>query len=183
MRRTKALFLLGVAAAGFSVGSAASASAAKSPHPVGLEPVGSTEWPAVAAQLAKNIARDSFAHDYEGVWKYLLPAYRSAVSQSHWNSCQRSHPAAPSSVRITKVEVGSAQELPIDLSLVGRRNVQEIELIVQYNDSGSKQARYAVVYTFWLKQGDVWRAVWLNDEYGAYKTGSCYVAPQGSTIY
>jgi hypothetical protein len=183
MRRTKAFLLLGMAAAGFSVAMAAGAGAAGNPPPRGIEPVGSSEWPAVAAQLAKNIARDSFTHDFGGVWEYLLPAYQSAVSQSHWNRCQRSHPAVPASVRITKVEVGSAQELAVDLSLVGRRNVQEIELIVQYEASGSKQAQYAVLYTFWLEQGKIWRAVWLSDEYEAYKSGRCYVSPQGSTIY
>ncbi len=182
MRRTRALFLLGLSAAGLWV-AVASSEAAKRPQAVGIEPVGSTEWPAVPAQLAKNIARDSFAHDYKGVWKYLLPAYQSAVSQSQWEGCQRSHPAAPPSVRITKVAVGSAQEIPIDLSLVGRRNVQEIELLVQYKSSGAAQAQYAVVYTFWLQQGKIWQAVWPGEEYQAYKAGSCYVAPQGSTIY
>ncbi len=182
MRRTRALFFLGLSAAGLWVG-VASAGAAKRPQPVGIEPIGSTEWPAVPAQLAKNIARDSFAHNYKGVWKYLLPAYQGAVSQSRWDSCQRSHPAAPPSVRITRVAVGSAQEIPIDLSLVGRKNVQEIELLVQYKGSGAAQAQYAVVYTFWLKQGNIWRAVWTSDEYESYKGGSCYVAPQGSTIY
>ncbi len=147
------------------------AAAARSAQPVGIEPVGSTEWPAVAAQLAKNIARDSFAHDYAGVWKYLLPAYQSAVSQSRWDSCQRSHPAAPPSVKITKVAVGSAQEVALDLSLVGRKNVQEIELLVEYKSPGVTQPKYAVVYTFWLKQANIWRAVWLGDEYKAYKSG------------
>jgi hypothetical protein len=180
MRRMNALLLTGFVAAGLW---AAAAANAKSPPPVGIEPVGSNEWPAVAAQLSKNIAREAFAHDYQAVWRYLLPAYQSAVSQAHWRGCQRSHPAAPPSVKITKIEVGNAQEVAVDLALVGRENIQEIELLVQYKDSGSEQARYAVVYTFWLKQGTVWRAVWLSDEFASYKAGSCYVAPQGSTIY
>jgi hypothetical protein len=183
MHRTKALLLLGLAAAGLSVAVVAGAGAAKSPQPVGIEPIGSTEWPKVAAQLAKNIARDSFAHNYGAVWKYLLPAYQSAVSQSHWNRCQLSHPAAPPSVKVTEVKVGSAQALPVALPLAGRQDVQEIELLVQYKSSGARQPQYAVVYTFWLKQGKAWRAVWLSDEFEAYKSGSCYVAPQGSTIY
>ena len=44
----------------------------------GIEGVGTAAWPAVAAQLAKNIARDSFSHDYPRVWAYLHPAYQKA---------------------------------------------------------------------------------------------------------
>ena len=94
--------------------------------------MGSAAWPAVAAQLAKNIAKDSFAHDYPRVWGYLHPTYQKAVSQSHWQACQKSHPAAPRNIKITRVAVAQANELPVDLSLLGHQNVQEIQVYVQY---------------------------------------------------
>jgi hypothetical protein len=148
-------------------------------QPIGVEPIGSSAWPAVAAQLAKNIANDTFAHRYARIWKYLLPAYQNAVSRSRWTSCQRAHPVAPASIRITRVLVANATELPVDLPLIGNRNVQQIELIVGYTDPPSTTLRYAVVYAYWLKQGSVWRAVWPSEEFHAYKAGSCYVAPPG----
>jgi hypothetical protein len=180
MRCARAVVAFGLTGAALSV---AVPAMAKSPQPVGIEPVGSTEWPAVAAQLAKNIAHDAFAHDYARVWKYLLPAYQKAVSQSRWSSCQHAHPIAPASVKIAKVLVGSATDLPIDLSLVGHQSVQEIELIVGYTSPPESALRYAVVYTYWLRQGAIWRAVWPSDEYRAYKTGTCYVALQGGALY
>ncbi len=169
--------------AAVALAAAASATAAKHPQPVGIEPVGSTEWPTVAAQLAKNIAGDAFSHDYARVWKYLLPAYQKAVSQSRWTDCQHTHPVVPPSIKIVKVLVASASEIPIGLSLVGRQNVQQIELIVEYRSSPGTSLRYAVVYTYWLRQGKAWSAVWPESEFHAYKTGTCYVAPEGSAIY
>jgi hypothetical protein len=180
MRRARVLVVVGLAVGACAL---AAAAIAKGPPPVGVEPLGSSEWPAVAAQLAKNIANDVFAHDYARVWKYLLPAYQKAVSQSRWSSCQRAHPVAPSSIKITKVLVANATDLPIDLALVGPQNVQEIELIVGYKTAPETALRYAVVYAYWLKQGAVWRAVWPSVEYRAYKAGTCYVAPQGGALY
>jgi hypothetical protein len=177
------MVVFGLAVAALAIAAPASTSAAQNPQPVGIEPLGSTEWPAVAAQLAKNIARDAFAHDYDGVWNYLLPAYQKAVPQSRWERCQHAHPTAPPSVTITKVQVASAEELAFDLPLVGRQNVQEIQLVVQYKSAGLKGNRYAVLYTYWLKQGKIWRAVWPSEEFRAYAGGGCYVAPQGSTLY
>jgi hypothetical protein len=145
----------------------------------GIEAVGSAAWPAVAAQLAKNIARDSFAHDYPRVWRYLHPAYQRAVSQARWQSCQRSHPAAPRNITITRVAVAQADQLPVDLSLLGRQNVQEIQLYVQYNTPALAGPQVAVLYTFWLKDGKAWTAVWPGEEYAAYKAGRCYVTAQG----
>jgi hypothetical protein len=149
----------------------------------GIEAVGSSAWPAVAAQLAENIARDSFAHDYARVWGYLHPAYRSAVSQSRWQACQRSHPAAPPNIKITRVAVAQASQLPIDLSLLGRQNVQEIQLYVQYRNPNLAGPQVAVLYTFWLKRGKTWEAVWLSDEFDALKAGKCYLPPNGSPLY
>lgn len=180
MHRARVLVVFGLVAVGFGL---AAPAMAKNPPPVGVEPLGSTEWPAVAAQLAKNIANDALAHNYARVWKYLLPAYQKAVSQSRWSSCQRAHPLAPSSITITKVLVANATDLPIDLALVGPQNVQEIELIIGYKTSPATAQRYAVVYAYWLKQGTVWRAVWPNEEYRAYKAGTCYVASQGGALY
>ncbi len=145
----------------------------------GIEAVGTSAWPAVAAQLAKNIARDSFAHDYPRVWEYLHPAYQHAVSQSRWQACQRSHPVAPRSIKITRVAVAQANELPVDLSILGRREVQEIQLYIQYTTPALAGPQVAVLYTFWLKSGKGWTAVWLGDEYAAYKAGKCYVTAQG----
>jgi hypothetical protein len=149
----------------------------------GAESVGTAAWPAVAAQLAKNIARASFAHDYDRVWEYLHPTLRRAVSESGWRRCQGSHPAAPRNVTITKVAVASATELPVNLSLLGRQNVQEIQLLVHFKGPGAAPPQLAVLYTFWLKQGKTWTAVWLSDEYGAYKAGKCYLTPQGPPLY
>jgi hypothetical protein len=149
----------------------------------GAEAAHTSAWPAVAAQLAKNIARASFAHDYDRVWAYLDPAYRQAVPQAHWHRCQSAHPAAPPNVTITKVSVASATELPVRLSLLGRRNVQEIQLLVQFKPHAGAVPQAAVLYTFWLKQGDTWRAVWLSDEFAAYRAGKCYLTPQGAPLY
>jgi hypothetical protein len=149
----------------------------------GIEAPGTSGWPAVAAQLAKNIARDSFAHDYTRVWAYLHPRYQGAIAQVHWQTCQRRHPAAPPTVKLTRVAVAQANELPVQLSLLGRQKVQEIQLSVQYTVPGVKGPQIAVLYTFWLRDGATWRAVWLSDEYAAYKAGRCYETPQGSPLY
>jgi hypothetical protein len=145
----------------------------------GIEAVGSAAWPAVAAQLAKNIARDSFAHDYARVWRYLHPAYQQAVSQARWQACQRSHPAAPRNITITRVAVAQANQLPIHLSLLGRQNVQEIQLYVQYKTPTLAGPQVAVLYTFWLKARKAWTAVWPGEEYAAYRAGRCYLTAQG----
>lgn len=149
----------------------------------GIEPIGSNEWPSVPAQLAKNIAKASFAHQYNRVWSYLHPTYQRAVSRSHWIRCQGSHPAAPPKVTITKVSVASATELPVDLPLLGRQNVQEIQLQVRYTTKAADGQQFALLYAFWLKQAKTWRAVWLSDEYAAYKVGGCYLTPQGPPLY
>lgn len=183
MQRMTAILVLGLVVAGVSTAMMSGSASAKSRPPVGLEPVGSVEWPKVAAQLAKNIAGASFAHDYDRVWGYLHPTYRQAVSKSRWSRCQGLHPVAPPSIRITKISVASATELPIALSLLGRRNVQEIELVVQYKTPAAPGPQLAILSTFWLKQDRTWRAVWLSDEYQAYNAGKCYIAPQGATLY
>ena len=79
----------------------------------GIEAVGTAAWPAVAAQLAKNIARDSFAHDYTRVWAYLHPAYRQAVSQSRWQACQRIASGRSAQRHDHEVAVAQATELPV----------------------------------------------------------------------
>jgi len=149
----------------------------------GIEGPGTAGWPAVAAQLAKNIARDSFAHDYDRVWTYLHPTYRRVVSQARWRTCQRSHPAAPKGITIKRVAVAQANELPVELALLGRQKVQQIQLYVQYTTPGVRDPQVAVLSTFWLKQGKTWAAVWLSDEYRAYKAGRCYVAGGASPLY
>jgi hypothetical protein len=181
----KALLVIGLAASAAAAAVLTTSAGAKTRPPTGngAEAMHTAAWPAVAAQLAKNIARASFAHDYDRVWAYLHPTLRQAVSESHWRRCQGSHPAAPRNVTITKVAVASATQLPIQLSLLGRRNVQEIQLLVHFKRPGTALAQLAVLYTFWLKQGTTWTAVWLSDEYGAYKAGKCYLTPQGPPLY
>jgi hypothetical protein len=177
------VFVLVVSGVSAAVLSGSAGAKVRPPAGNGVEPVGSAQWPSVAAQLAKNIATASFAHDYARVWAYLHPAYRQAVSQSHWRSCQSSHPAAPRNVTITKVSVASATELPVALSLLGRQNVQQIELVVRFTTPAAAGPQLAIQYTFWLKQGSTWTAVWLSDEYGVYKAGKCYLTPQGPPLY
>ena len=180
MQRTRVLFALGVLVAA-PIGIAQAK--LRPPTGNGAEAVHTSAWPAVAAQLAKNVARASFAHDYDRVWSYLHPSYRQAVSQSHWGRCQGAHPAAPSHVMVTSVSVSSAMELPIRLSLLGRQNVQEIQLLVRFKTPAVSSPQAAILYTFWLKQGTTWRAVWLSEEYQAYKSGKCYMTPQGPPLY
>jgi hypothetical protein len=183
MRRLTAMLVLGLAALALSVAAPGASVGAKNPPAQGIEPIHTAMWPSVAAQLAKNIARASFAHQYSRVWGYLDPTYRKAISQSHWHRCQGAHPAAPRSVTITNVAVSRATELPIRLSLLGRQNVQEIELLVRFKTPAAPGPQLAVLYTFWLKQGDTWTAVWPSEEYAAYKAGKCYVTPQGPALY
>jgi hypothetical protein len=151
--------------------------------PVGSEPIGSKAWPSVAAQLAKNIANASFAHEYDRVWGYVHPTYQKAVSASQWRKCQNSHPAAPRGVTITNVKVSKATELALGLSLLGRQNVQQIELVIEFKTPAVSGPQLAILYTFWLKQGNKWTAVWLSDEFQSYKAGKCYVTPQGPPLY
>jgi len=183
VKRIQALLVLGLVASAVSAAALSAPAGGKTRPPAGLEPIGSAEWPSVAAQLAKNIASASFAHQYTKVWGYLHPAYQRAVSQSHWNRCQGSHPAVPRNVTITRVSVAQATELPVNLSLIGRRNVQEIELQIRFTTPALAGQQLAVLYTFWLKEGTTWRAVWLSDEYQAYKAGKCYLTPQGPPLY
>jgi hypothetical protein len=185
MKPMKVLLVLTLVVAGVSAGLLSGSAGAKSQPPaaVGVEPLGSAEWPSVAAQLAKNIAKDSFARQYDRVWAYLHPTYRQAVSESSWVKCQSSHPTAPRPVAITKVSVATATELPVDLSLLGRRNVQEIELVIEFKTPALAGLQLATLNTFWLEQGTTWRAVWLSDEYQAYKAGRCYLTPQGPPLY
>src|SRR3954454_16552011 len=178
MRRVGVLLVLGLVASGIWAAALSASMGAKNPPPAhGMEPIHSAMWPSVAAQLAKNIARASFAHQYSRVWGYLDPTYRKAVSQSHWHRCLASHPAAPPRVTVTKVAVSRATEIPVRLSLLGRQNVQEIELIVQFKTPAARGPQLAVLNTFWLKQGKTWTAVWLSEEYAAYKAGTCYLTP------
>jgi len=183
----RALLVLGLAAFAFAVSAIAPngalAASNPPPPPQGVEAIHSTAWPVAAVKLAKSIARASFAHDYDSVWGYLHPSYRQAVSQERWHRCQGAHPAAPRNVTITNVAIARATELPVRLSLLGRRNVQEIELLVRFRTPSLAGPQLAVLYTFWLKQGRAWRAVWLSDEYAAYKAGKCYVTPQGPPLY
>jgi hypothetical protein len=184
MRRVKArrIVVLLLVAGGSALVTVASIDAKPRP-PNGIEPFGSSLWPQVAAQLAKNIAGDSFKRDYSSVWRSLDPAYQKAVPRSHWQRCQSAHPAAPRSVKITKVSVSSATELAVRLPVLGRRYVQEIELQVRFTTPAATGPQYAVVYTFWTQQGKAWTAVWLGDEYAAYKGGGCYLTPQGPPLY
>jgi len=182
MRPAKPLLVCAIAASAAVIGPGAGAKTRPTAG-TGAEPMHTAVWPAVAAQLAKNIARDSFAHDYSSVWRYLHPTYRSAVSQSRWQRCQQSHPAAPRSVTVTKVSVASATELPVRLSLLGKQNVQEIQVLVRFKTSAASTEQAAILYTFWLKNGKRWTAVWLGDEYAAYKSGKCYLTPQGPPLY
>jgi hypothetical protein len=178
----KALLVLGLAVVALSSAASGSAVAELRP-PVGSEPIGSKAWPSVAAQLAKNIANASFAHEYDRVWGYLHPAYQKAVSESQWRRCQNSHPAAPHGVTITKVKVSRATELALGLSLLGRQNVQQIELVVEFKTPAVSGPQLAVLSTFWLKQGNKWSAVWLSEEFQSYKAGECYLTPVGPPLY
>jgi len=81
------------------------------------------------------------------------------------------------------VAVASATELPVRLSLLGRRNVQEIQLSVQYKTPAAVGPQVAILYTFWLKQGRTWTAVWTSDEYNVYKAGKCYLTTYGPPLY
>ncbi|MBV8079959.1 MAG: hypothetical protein JO186_06225 [Actinobacteria bacterium] len=164
---------------------AASAFGGGAPTPT-TRPIGgylANPWPVQAAANAKAVAKASFARNYSTVWSYLHPTYQKAVSQSHWQNCQGAHPAAPKSVTITKVSIADATKLPTKLPLLGTQNIQEIQIQVQFKNPAAQGTQYAVEYTFWLKQGNKWQAVWLPDEFTAYKTGHCYITPQGPPLY
>ena len=177
MRVTQIILAVGVCAAASAVSAAAKSPALQSP-PAGIGGNLAEPFPSVAAQLAKNVAKASFAHKYDTVWGYLHPTYQKAISQSHWRRCQGAHPAAPASVTVTKVAVANAQKLPTNLPLLGHQNIQEIQLQVRFTRRGAG-TQYAIEYTFWLKQGRKWTAVWLAEEYQALKTGKCYLNQLG----
>jgi len=183
MQKLKPLIVLGLLLATISASVSSGPAAARNPQPKGSEPIGTALWPSVAAQLAKNIAGASLTHKYSWVWAYLDPAYRRAVSESRWHKCQSRNPAAPRTVTVTKVDVASATELAVGLPLLGKRNVQQIELRVQFKSPAVAGPQYAILYSFWLKQGKSWTAVWLGGEYKAYKAGNCYLTPQGPPLY
>ena len=144
----------------------------------------SAVWPSVAAQLAKNIAKASFAHDYDQVWGYLDPAYRKAVSQSHWRRCQGSPSGCPARASPSRT---SPSRAPPSFRSGSRcsvaSNVQQIELLIRFKTPAASGPQLAVLDTFWLKDGKTWTAVWLSDEYAAYKASKCYVTPQGPPLY
>jgi hypothetical protein len=180
MRRTNVLPLLGVAVA---IAAARAGAAAAGAPPRGLEPIGSSEWPAVAARLARDLARDALAHDDARVWAYLDPALRRAVSSASWRRCRRVHPVAPPGVTIERVAVASATEVAIGLGPLGRRKVQEIELQVQFRTPARPGLQAALLPTFWLERGRTWTAVWPSEEYAAYAAGRCYGTPGGPPLY
>jgi hypothetical protein len=140
-------------------------------------------WPPAASQLAKELAKASFARKYETLWGYLHPADQKAVSQSHWQHCQGAHPAAPPSVSIRKVSIANSAPVPVTLPLLGHKTVREVQLQIQFTTPAASGTQYALEYTFLLKQGSKWLAVWLADEYAALKAGRCYQTPQGPGLY
>src|SRR5262249_13327314 len=109
--------------------------------------------------------------------------YRQAVSQSRWHRCQGAHPAAPRNVTITNVAGAQAAEIPVRLSLLGRRDGEEIELLVRFKTPALAGPPAPGPDTFWLQQGRAVGGVWLSDEYASYKAGKCYVTPQGPPLY
>ena len=149
-------------------------------------PVGnyvSSVWPPVASQLSKNVAKASFARAYDTVWPYLHPAYQKAISQSRWRGCQRSHPAAPTGVTIQKIAVVGSSKVPVKLPLIGASSVQAVTLRIQFTSPATSGTQYGLEYTYWIKQNGKWLAVWLPDEYSSYKSGKCYLTPQGPGLY
>jgi hypothetical protein len=181
LRGLKTFVVLGIAAVVLTAPAAAKGPGAQT-TPQGIGGYLAQPLPTVAAQLAKNVAKASFAHKYNAVWSYLHPSYQKAISQSHWQNCQGSHPAAPPSVKVTRVAVATFNKLPTSLPLLGKQSVEEIQLQIQFQRPG-QSTQYALAYTFWLKQGKKWEAVWLPEEYQAYKSGKCYVTPQGPPLY
>jgi hypothetical protein len=185
MRSLKILLVACLAAAGVTaaaLGARTTNSAGPQTTPQGIGGYLAVPYPKEAAQLAKNVAKASFARKYKDVWTYLHPTLQKAVSQTHWQRCQGSHPAAPPSVKVQRVAVASAQKLPTKLPLLGKQSIQEIQLQVQFTRPG-QGTQYAIEYTFWLQQGKTWHAVWLTDEFSALKAGKCYISPQGPGLY
>ena len=67
--------------------------------------------------------------------------------------------------------VAQASELPVDLSLLGRQNVQEIQVYVQYKTPALTGQQVAILYTFWLKHGRKVDGGLAERRVPAYKSG------------
>ncbi len=140
-------------------------------------------WPPAASELAKNVAKASFARTYSVLWSYLHPSYQKGISELRWQNCKRAHPTAPPSVTIRKISIASSAAVPIRLPLLGQQTVQEVQLQIQFTTGTASGTQYALEYAFLIKQKGKWLAVWPAAEYSAYKDGKCYVTPQGPDLF
>jgi hypothetical protein len=128
--------------------------------------------PAVPTSDSKALAKAAFTGDYSTVWGYVSPQYQSAVSHSHWLTCQKKNPVAPPGVVVNRIAVATSGNVPMSLPQFGAQKVFEVQMQVLFTRGGSQSA--ALVYAYWFHNTqNKWVAVWLPSVYSKYKSGGC----------
>ena len=138
--------------------------------------------PAIPTANSKTLAKAAFTGDYSTVWNFLSPQYQSAVSHSHWLSCQKKNPVAPPGLVINRIAIAESGNVPMSLPKFGDQQVFEVQLQVLFTRAGSESA--ALVYAYWLHNAaGKWVAVWLPSVYSKYKSGGCDPAGPARGLY
>jgi hypothetical protein len=134
-------------------------------------------WPSGPSKGSQAVAKAIFGHKYTTAWGYIHPKLQKAIPESAWLSCQKKNPVASPGVKIGQVRIADSRGVPIALPLLGKQRVRTVLLQVLFTTPGSGQ-QVAVQYAYWVQDKGNWKAVWLPEQYQAYKSGRCDSGPQ-----
>ena len=174
--KTFAAVALAAAAVAASASSAGAAKPSSCPNPAQAAAQGGClldPWPKDPTKFSAIVARAAFKHDYSTIWSYLNSSLQSAVSQKHWQACQRKYPLSSPNVKIHSVKVADSKPVPIQLPLFGQVKVRMVSLQVLFTTPATSGIQGALEYAYWLNSKGKWTAVWLPDTYQLYKDGKC----------
>ena len=120
-----------------------------------------------------KIAKAVFARQFDTVWNYIEPTYRSAVKKSAWRHCEGSLVKSTGGIRISRIAVAVTRRLHSTLPVLGKVTLVDVTLQFLYRLHGQKKLHAGVLSAYWVKMKGKWYAVWLPTQYSAYKAGKC----------
>jgi hypothetical protein len=129
-----------------------------------------TDYPTL---YSSEIAHAVFAQQYDKVWSFIEPGYRSAVKRASWQRCVGELVKASHGLKVKSILVAGARDIHSVLPLLGRVALVDVSLQVLYQQPPSKTLRAGLSYAYWVKSGRRWYAVWLPTQFSAYKAGKC----------